>query len=126
MQIALDAGPVLGETVVVFGLGVVGALTALLLRRAGADVVAVEPRPWRRDAMAGLGLDAVAPGRPAPTLGSTVARAVPLVIEASGNPDALRTALGVLAHEGTVLVASWYGTKEVSAAARAATSTAAG
>ena len=38
---------------------------------------------------------------------------VPLVIEASGNPDALRTALGLLSHEGTVLVASWYGTKEV-------------
>ena len=39
---------------------------------------------------------------------------VPLVVETSGNPDALRSALGLLAHEGTVLVASWYGTKEVS------------
>ena len=49
LQIALDAGPLLGETVVVIGLGVVGALTALLLRRAGARVVAVEPRAWRRE-----------------------------------------------------------------------------
>ncbi len=39
---------------------------------------------------------------------------MPLVIEVSGNPDALRSALGLLAHEGVALVASWYGAKEVS------------
>ena len=36
------------------------------------------------------------------------------MIEVSGNPDALRTALGLLAHEGVALVASWYGAKDVS------------
>jgi threonine dehydrogenase-like Zn-dependent dehydrogenase len=41
-----------------------------------------------------------------------VPAAVPLVVEASGNPAALRAALPLLAHEGTALVASWYGTKE--------------
>jgi threonine dehydrogenase-like Zn-dependent dehydrogenase len=35
------------------------------------------------------------------------------VIEASGNPDALCAALSTLNHEGTVLVASWYGAKQV-------------
>jgi 2-desacetyl-2-hydroxyethyl bacteriochlorophyllide A dehydrogenase len=113
-QITLDSGSRLGETVVVLGLGVVGSLTAHLLQRSGARVVAVEPQAWRRDAVVGLGVAAVAPealedalktdGRPAH---------VPLVVEASGNPDALRTALGLLSHEGTALVASWYGTKEV-------------
>ena len=39
---------------------------------------------------------------------------ITLVVEASGSPDALRAALRFLAHEGTALVASWYGTKEVS------------
>ncbi|MFN2504936.1 MAG: hypothetical protein ABR540_12065, partial [Acidimicrobiales bacterium] len=38
---------------------------------------------------------------------------VPLVVEVSGNPQSLETALGLLAHEGTALVASWYGTNEV-------------
>ncbi len=113
LQIALDAGPVLGEVVVVYGLGVVGALTALLMRRAGADVVAVDPRQWRRDAMAGLDLVAVEPEGVPAALGSGRST-VPLIIEASGNPEALRTALGLLAHEGTVLVASWYGGREVS------------
>ena len=39
---------------------------------------------------------------------------VPLVVEASGRPEALRDALGLLDHEGVALVVSWYGTKEVS------------
>jgi threonine dehydrogenase-like Zn-dependent dehydrogenase len=38
---------------------------------------------------------------------------VPLVIDASGNPDAPAMALNMLAHEGTLLVASWFGTKPV-------------
>ena len=44
-------------TVVVFGLGAVGLLTCLLLRRAGARVVAVEPQPWRRELAEALGVD---------------------------------------------------------------------
>ncbi|HEY5875261.1 MAG TPA: hypothetical protein VIT64_08175, partial [Ilumatobacteraceae bacterium] len=71
LQISLDAGPVLDDTVVVFGLGVVGLLTALMIRRAGGRVVAVEPRSWRRDAAAGLDIVAVAPEELQDTLNST-------------------------------------------------------
>jgi 2-desacetyl-2-hydroxyethyl bacteriochlorophyllide A dehydrogenase len=114
LQITLDAGPLLGETVVIFGLGVVGALTSLMLQRTGARVLAVEPRPWRREVMAVLGVDAVAPEQLHGTLDSDgIRRRVPLVVEASGNPEVLAAALPLLAHEGTVLVASWYGTKAV-------------
>jgi threonine dehydrogenase-like Zn-dependent dehydrogenase len=38
---------------------------------------------------------------------------VPLVVEASGRPEVLAASLPLLAHEGTALVASWYGTKDV-------------
>jgi hypothetical protein len=48
LQITLDAGAVLGDDVVVFGLGAVGMLTAVLLGRAGARVLAVDPLAWRR------------------------------------------------------------------------------
>jgi 2-desacetyl-2-hydroxyethyl bacteriochlorophyllide A dehydrogenase len=113
LQVTLDAGPLLGETVVVYGLGVVGALTSLLLQRTGARVLAAEPRPWRREAIAALGVETVAPDQLAGTLESQGRGRVPLVIEASGNPEVLASALGLLAHEGTVLVASWYGTKAV-------------
>ena len=114
LQITLDAGAVLEEQVVVFGLGAVGALTGLVLQRAGARVVGVEPREWRRALLGELGLQAVPPEG----LADTLARdggppAVPLIVEASGNPAALRDALPFLAHEGTALVASWYGTQDV-------------
>ncbi|MGH9135016.1 MAG: zinc-dependent alcohol dehydrogenase [Ilumatobacteraceae bacterium] len=112
LQIALDAGPLLGETVVVLGLGAVGALSALMLERAGAHVLAVEPRRWRRAALDGLGVETTAPEDLREAL-TARGRSVPLVVEASGNPEALRTTFGLLSHEGTVLVASWYGNKEV-------------
>src|SRR6202012_5069075 len=38
---------------------------------------------------------------------------VPLVIDASGNPEAPAMALNLLPHEGPLLIASWFGTKPV-------------
>src|SRR5688572_30559365 len=61
LQLTLDAGSVLGETVVVTGLGPVGLLTAVLLGRAGARVLAGEPKEWRREVAASLGVEAVDP-----------------------------------------------------------------
>lgn len=112
LQVTLDAGPVLEQPVVVVGLGVLGILSAAMLRRAGARVVAAEPRQWRRDAALAFDVPAVAPEE----LGSKVAemtqgRGVPLVVEVTGNPAALADALPLLAHEGTALVASWYGSR---------------
>ncbi len=110
LQVSLDAGPVAYETVVVLGLCAVGVLTALLLQRAGATVVAADPLPERRDLALSLDVPAVAPDQlPArvPDGG------VPLVVELSGAPAALPDALTLLAHEGTALVASWYGKQPV-------------
>jgi 2-desacetyl-2-hydroxyethyl bacteriochlorophyllide A dehydrogenase len=112
-QIAMDAGPRIAEPVVVMGLGAVGLLTAALLHRAGADVLAVEPRDWRRKVAASAGLEPVHPDDVAGEVDErTGGRGVPLVIEASGDPAVLAAALPLMAHEGTALVASWYGTKE--------------
>ena len=109
LQTTLDAGAVHHEEVLVYGLGPVGLLTCLLLRRAGASVLAAEPIPWRRSLAASLGIDAVSP----PEVTARVEGGVSLAVEASGNPEALADALGVLRREGTVLVASWYGSKPV-------------
>ena len=114
LQVALDAGAVQHETVIVLGMGVVGMLTAVLLQRAGARVVGAEPRAGRRDVAASVGIDAVDPAElPGRVANETDGQGVPLVIEASGSPAALPPALDLLRHEGHVLVASWYGTKEV-------------
>ena len=114
LQACLDAGPRLGELVVVVGLGCVGALTGALLRGCGARVLGSEPQEERRSAARDLGVEAVAPNELAAAVEAlTGGRGVPLVVEASGSPRALGAALGLLAHEGTVLVCSWYGAKAV-------------
>lgn len=115
LQVSLDAGPRLGEPVALLGLGAVGLLTGLLLARAGARVLAGEPDPARRATATRLGLRAVDPaGLPALVAAETAGRGVGVLVELSGAPAALAAGLPLLAHEGTALVGSWYGTKPVS------------
>src|SRR4029453_6690917 len=115
LQLTLDAGPVLNETVVVTGLGTVGLLTALLLRRAGAFVLAAEPQQWRRENADALGITAVPPEQlPMVVAEATAGRGTSVLVELSGAPAALEEGLALLTHEGTALVGSWYGTKRVS------------
>jgi 2-desacetyl-2-hydroxyethyl bacteriochlorophyllide A dehydrogenase len=113
LQVALDAGPLLEEQVAVTGLGAVGILTGLMLQRAGARVLGVEPLDERRATAAAVGLQAVAPEEAAELIATRAPAGLPLVVEASGRPDVLRDALPLLAHEGEALVVSWYGTKDV-------------
>jgi 2-desacetyl-2-hydroxyethyl bacteriochlorophyllide A dehydrogenase len=113
LQVTLDAGPVLGQTVVVVGLGLIGLLTSLLVHRAGGDVLAIEPRPGRRETATALGIPAVDPEEVADALADRGRPdGVALVIEASGQPAALAPALDLLDHEGHALVASWYGQRD--------------
>jgi 2-desacetyl-2-hydroxyethyl bacteriochlorophyllide A dehydrogenase len=114
LQVRLDADVDRGMVVIVAGLGVVGLLTALLLDRDGIRVLGSEPRAWRRDVATALGIDSVAPDELGTRVGEwTSERGAPVLIESSGNPAALAAGLPLLAHEGTALVVSWYGTKPV-------------
>jgi threonine dehydrogenase-like Zn-dependent dehydrogenase len=106
LQVTLDAGNGYRDRVIVLGAGVLGLLTGLLLQRAGWRPLVAEPLAWRRAAAGRLGVTAVAPE-------DLAKEEVPLVIDASGNPDAPAMALNLLAHEGTLLIASWFGTKPV-------------
>lgn len=114
LQVSLDADITPDTAVVVAGLGVVGILVAILLQRGGAQVVGSEPLSWRRGLAASLGIETVTPEDLDSSVERTTGgRGIPLLIEASGNPLALTNGLPVLAHEGTALVVSWYGTKSV-------------
>jgi threonine dehydrogenase-like Zn-dependent dehydrogenase len=106
LQVTLDAGSGYRDRVIVLGAGVLGLLTGLLLQRAGWQPLMAEPQEWRRAIASSLGVPAAAPAE-------LVSEEVPLVIDASGNPDAPAMALDLLAHEGTLLIASWFGTKPV-------------
>ena len=114
LQVCLDASPRLGETVVVVGLGAVGILVAVLLARTGAVVLGSDPEPARQAAARAFGVRAIDPGEvPEVVAAETGRRGADLVVEASGNPQALAASLGLLAHEGTAVICSWYGTKPV-------------
>ncbi|HEY3958013.1 MAG TPA: hypothetical protein VGM53_32005 [Streptosporangiaceae bacterium] len=106
LQVTLDAGTGYRDRVIVLGAGVLGLLTSLLLQRAGWRPLLAEPQAWRRAMASSLGATTAAPEE-------LVKEQVPLVIDASGNPDAPAVALTMLAHEGTLLIASWFGTKPV-------------
>ena len=114
LQVCLDAAPRLGEAAVVVGLGAVGILVAALLARTGAVVLGSEPEPARRAAAGAFGVRAIVPDDvPEVVAAETGGQGADLVVEASGNPRVLGSSLGLLAHEGTALVCSWYGTKPV-------------
>jgi 2-desacetyl-2-hydroxyethyl bacteriochlorophyllide A dehydrogenase len=114
LQVSLEVAVEAKDVVVVAGLGVVGLLIAMLLRRSGTEVIGSEPVPWRRELAASLEIEAVDPADLAPRVErATGSRGASVLVDASGNPAALAEGLPLLAHEGTALVVSWYGTKPV-------------
>src|ERR687891_53645 len=114
LQISLDAGIRFSEVAAVLGLGPVGILTAILLTRSGASVLGSDPKPWRREAAQACGLEAVSPDElSAAVRAATHERGADVLVEATGDPDALGVSLGVLSPEGVAIVASWYGAKPV-------------
>ncbi|ACL24141.1 zinc-dependent alcohol dehydrogenase [Chloroflexus aggregans] len=113
LTICHDAAPRLGETVIVFGQGVIGLLVTQLLQLAGVHVIAVDPDPQRRELAARFGATALAQPDPAVIADLTDKRGADIAIEVSGAPTALQQAIEAVTVEGLVIVASWYGQKPV-------------
>ncbi|MEM8859889.1 MAG: zinc-binding alcohol dehydrogenase, partial [Chloroflexota bacterium] len=104
-----DSRPILGETVVVLGLGIVGQLTlALLSQMALGNLIGVDGLEQRRELALQNGATAVyGPDDPA-----LAALDADLILELSGNPHALNTALLAAGYNGRILIGSWYGKKQ--------------
>ncbi len=117
LNIVHDAPLRLGETALVFGQGVVGLMVTRLLKLAGADrVLAVDPIMKRRDLALEMGADTTfepGEGLRERLLEATAGRGADLAVEVSTSEAALQAAIDAVAVEGTVVVASWYGTKPV-------------
>ena len=115
--IVLDANPRLGEAVLVVGQGVVGLLVTMLLKRAGArPIIALDLHQARRTAALRAGADhALGPADEVVhrVLELTDGRGVDVGIEVSGNPAGLQSCVDTAAVGGTIVVASWYGTRAV-------------
>lgn len=120
VTVVLDAHPRLEEAVLVVGQGIVGLLVTMLLKRAGArPVIAVDLYERRRDAAVQRGAAlALGPGDGlvSQVLELTGGRGVDVAIEASGSPAALQSCIDTAAFGGRIVVASWYGTREVTLA----------
>lgn len=117
----MDGRPVIGENVVVFGLGIVGLLTtALLAQLPLGNLVALDPYPLRRENAKKEGARMVLDPNAADVQdqgGSTPQFAAgengpDLIYELSGNPAALNQALAVAGPGARMVVGSWYGTKK--------------
>ena len=119
LNVVHDTPVRIGETALVFGAGVVGLLVARLLKLAGAGLVlVVDPLARRRKlALAAGADDAFEPeGLTGRVMEITGGRGADVAVETSGSGAALQGAIDAVATEGTVVVASWYGTKPVTLA----------
>jgi 2-desacetyl-2-hydroxyethyl bacteriochlorophyllide A dehydrogenase len=112
LNAVLDAQPRLGETVAVFGLGVLGQLIAQLLRLAGTHVIGVEPLATRAALARSLGTETVID----PTTDSagerirdlTQDRGADVCVEASGAAAALHEAVRACAPSARVVAVGFY------------------
>jgi threonine dehydrogenase-like Zn-dependent dehydrogenase len=127
VTLVMDGRPMMGESVVVFGQGIVGLLTTCLLRdHPLQELVAVEPVPARREQAAALGartvasadaLDASDTDSPVASSetasdGATDPAGADLVYELTGQPSVLNKAVAHTGFGGRLVVGSWYGTKQ--------------
>ena len=110
LAIVQDARPEVGARVLIFGAGVIGVLTSMLVAAMPLmDVVIVDPSADRR-AMAGA-TDGVTPVHPDAT--ADLAGSFDLGVELSGDPRALDECIECMRYDGDVVVGSWYGNKDV-------------
>lgn len=120
VNLAMDAAPLVGERVVVFGLGIVGLLTtALLARFPLAALCVVDPLPRRREIALSLGAShAFHPNQSeqlaAALSGSRGPSGADLIFELSGQPAALDGAVQAAGYAARIVVGSWYGDKRAS------------
>ncbi len=118
INVVLDSGIKLGESVVIFGQGTVGLFITQLMMKSGADkVFTVDKIEKRRDISLKFGadfsFDPDIDDLPAAIMELTDGIGADVIIEASGSPSALNNAIKLAAFQGQVVVVSWYGTKPV-------------
>jgi 2-desacetyl-2-hydroxyethyl bacteriochlorophyllide A dehydrogenase len=108
----LDAQINLGETVAVFGLGVVGQLVAQLARLSGAQVIASDPIEERRALAQQLGahslLDTAAGAIAEAIKDQTGGRGADVCIESSGSTAALHEAVRACAYSAKVVAMGFF------------------
>ena len=116
INLVQDGAPIFGERVLVLGQGIIGLLTASLLKEFPLDIlVAADCYALRCDSSPvdrQLSLDPHAAGFREEAKG-LLHLGADLTFELSGNPTALNDAIALTAFSGRIVVGSWYGDKQV-------------
>jgi 2-desacetyl-2-hydroxyethyl bacteriochlorophyllide A dehydrogenase len=111
LNVILDADIHVGETVVVFGLGVPGQIVAQLARLNGARVIGVDGIASRRALAKHLGADEVLDPADGPVAERirerTAGRGADVALEVTGNYHALHEAIRTVAYSSRVCVAGF-------------------
>jgi 2-desacetyl-2-hydroxyethyl bacteriochlorophyllide A dehydrogenase len=111
LNVILDADIHVGETVVVFGLGVPGQIVAQLARLNGARVIGVDGIASRRALAKQLGADEVLDPADGPVAERirerTAGRGADVALEVTGNYHALHEAIRTVAYSSRVCVAGF-------------------
>ena len=103
----MDGRPMIGERVLVVGLGIVGLLTAALLaQQSNVEVHCVDLLESRRRLADALDVKTETPESLAQH-----AESFDLVYELSGHPAGLNQAIQSTRQHGRIIVGSWYGSK---------------
>ena len=117
----MDGRPVIGEIVVIFGLGIIGLLTTALLSQIPlGSLIVLDPFPLRREFAQMAGARNVSdpdmpdgPVQERVKLQTTAEKGgADLIYELSGNPAALNQALDIAGTGSRIVIGSWYGTKK--------------
>ena len=119
LNFILDSSPLIGENVLILGLGIVGLLTTALLEQFPLSlIIGVDGYEKRRNLGRTLGVHTTFdPNQPdfpeqlTDFLGSLAHPHLDLVYELTGNPAALNSAIELIGYEGRIVIGSWYGKK---------------
>jgi len=116
-SLLIDADPAPGESIAVLGLGVVGQLVSRLLFELDYEklylIDSIDQRTefalsgQLNEAIRNTGINPNSSG----WQNKLSQPGVDLIIELSGNPEALNTAIDIAAFAGRIIVGSWYGEK---------------
>lgn len=121
VSLVQDIQPLLGESGLVFGQGIVGLLSLSLLKQFPLEsLVSADKFSLRRAASLQAGANAsLDPARKdftAQALQALGSQKADFALEISGSPLALDTALTLTRFSGRIIIGSWYGRKRVSLA----------
>ncbi|MCI0654098.1 MAG: zinc-binding dehydrogenase [Methylococcaceae bacterium] len=120
LNFVMDADPVFGSRVIIFGLGVVGLLTGWLLHKFPLDrLIAADPLDYRRKRGSDFGLSILIDPLDEKQWQSLLKElfddqgcgGVDIAFELSGNMQTLNQAIEATGFSGTIVSGSWYGTQ---------------